>query len=141
VGILATIFTVYLILNGDFATNLDGWLAACHLGAPWGAIMLVYYYAIAKQEIDVNALFEPPGSPRVPDVVWEAIIPVPDRHRGDLDVRVRHPVLSPGSGPPSTSAGSTCPGWRVPSWPVSSRTSRCRGATAAAAPALGAEGA
>jgi toxin CptA len=37
--------------------------------------MLVHYYAIAKQRIDVNALFEPPGSPNVPDIVWEAIIP------------------------------------------------------------------
>jgi NCS1 nucleoside transporter family len=76
VGVLATIFTIYLILNGDFATNLDGWLAGLVTWvAPWGAIMLVHYYAIAKQRIDVNALFEPPGSPNVPDIVWEAIIP------------------------------------------------------------------
>ena len=76
VGVLATIFTIYLILNGDFASNLDGWLAGLVTWvAPWGAIMLVYYYAIAKQRIDVNALFEPPGSPHVPDIVWEAIIP------------------------------------------------------------------
>jgi toxin CptA len=76
VGVLATIFTIYLILNGDFATNVDGWLAGLVTWvAPWGAIMLVYYYAVAKQKIDVNALFEPPGSPKVPDIVWEAIIP------------------------------------------------------------------
>ncbi len=76
VGVLATVFTVYLILNGDFASNLDGWLAGLVTWvAPWGAIMLVYYYAIAKEEIDVDALFEPPGSSRVPDIVWEAIIP------------------------------------------------------------------
>ncbi len=76
VGVLATIFTIYLILNGDFASNLDGWLAGLVTWvAPWGAIMLVYYYWVAKQEIDVDALFEPPGSPRVPDIVWEAIIP------------------------------------------------------------------
>jgi NCS1 nucleoside transporter family len=76
VGVAATIFTIYLILHGDFATNLDGWLAGLVTWvAPWGAIMLVHYYWIAKQRIDVNALFEPPGSPNVPDVVWEAIIP------------------------------------------------------------------
>jgi NCS1 family nucleobase:cation symporter-1 len=76
VGVLATIFTIYLILNGDFATNLDGWLAGLVTWvAPWGAIMLVHYYAIAKQRIDVNALFEPPGSPNLPDIVWEAIVP------------------------------------------------------------------
>jgi toxin CptA len=76
VGVLATIFTIYLILNGDFASNLDGWLAGLVTWvAPWGAIMLVHFYGIAKQRVDVDALFEPPGSPRVPDIVWEAIIP------------------------------------------------------------------
>jgi nucleobase:cation symporter-1, NCS1 family len=76
VGILATIFTIYLILNGDFASNLDGWLAGLVTWvAPWAAIMLVHYYGVAKQEIDVEALFEPPGSPKVPDIVWSAIIP------------------------------------------------------------------
>ena len=76
VGVLATLFTIYLILNGDFASNLDGWLAGLVTWvAPWGAIMLVYYYAIAQQRIDVDALFEPPGSSKVPDIVWEAIIP------------------------------------------------------------------
>ena len=141
VGILATIFTVYLILNGDFATNLDGWLAGLVTWvAPWGAIMLVYYYAIAKQEIDVNALFEPPGSPRVPDVVWEAIIPfligivatwmfefgIPSylqgpaaKHLGGIDL--------------SWLAGALVAG--VLSYVAMSRR------TAAAAPALGAEGA
>jgi NCS1 nucleoside transporter family len=76
VGVLATLFTVFLILHGDFAENLDGWLAGLVTWvAPWGAIMLVYYYGIAKQQIDVNALFEPPGSPLVRDIAWEAIIP------------------------------------------------------------------
>jgi nucleobase:cation symporter-1, NCS1 family len=76
VGVLATIFTIYLVLNGDFATNLDGWLAGLVTWvAPWGAIMLVSFYFVQKQEVDVDALFEPPGSPRVPDIVWEAIIP------------------------------------------------------------------
>jgi nucleobase:cation symporter-1, NCS1 family len=76
VGVLATLFTIYLVLHGDFASNLDGWLAGLVTWvAPWGAVMLVHYYAIAKQRIDVDALFEPPGSSRVPDVAWEAIIP------------------------------------------------------------------
>jgi nucleobase:cation symporter-1, NCS1 family len=76
VGVLATIFTIFLILHGNFAENLDGWLAGLVTWvAPWGAIMLVHYYGIAKQQIDVDALFEPPGSPRVQDIAWEAIIP------------------------------------------------------------------
>jgi toxin CptA len=36
--------------------------------------MLVWYYVVAKQQVDVDALFEPPGSPRVTDVEWAAII-------------------------------------------------------------------
>jgi nucleobase:cation symporter-1, NCS1 family len=76
VGVLATLFTIYLILHGSFAENVDGWLAGLVTWvAPWGAIMLVYYYAVAKQKIDVDALFEPPGSSKVPDIVWGAIIP------------------------------------------------------------------
>ncbi|HEU5035673.1 MAG TPA: cytosine permease [Nocardioides sp.] len=75
VGVLATLFTIYLILNGDFASNLDGWLAGLVTWvAPWGAVMLVYYYAIAKQQVDVDALFEPPGSSRVTDIEWGAVI-------------------------------------------------------------------
>ncbi len=62
--------------TADFADNVDGWLAGLVTWvAPWGAIMLVHYYAVAKQKIDVNALFEPPGSSKVPDIVWGAIIP------------------------------------------------------------------
>jgi NCS1 family nucleobase:cation symporter-1 len=76
VGVLATIFTIYLILNGDFASNLDAWLGGLVTWvAPWGAIMLVYYYGVARQRINVSDLFEPPGSAKVPDIVWEAIIP------------------------------------------------------------------
>ncbi len=75
VGVLATIFTIYLVLNGDFATNLDGWLSGLVTWvAPWGAVMLVWYYAVARQQVDVDALFEPPGSPRVKDVEWGAIL-------------------------------------------------------------------
>ena len=75
VGVLATLFTIYLILNGDFASNLDGWLSGLVTWvAPWGAVMLVWYYGVAKQEVDVEALFEPPGSSRVTDVEWGAIL-------------------------------------------------------------------
>ena len=99
VGVLATIFTIYLILNGDFASNLDGWLAGLVTWvAPWGAIMLVYYYWVAKQEIDVDALFEPPRLAAGPGHRLGGDHPVPARHRGHLDVRVRHPELPAGSG-------------------------------------------
>lgn len=76
VGVLATLFTVFLILHGDFASNLDSWLSGLVTWvAPWGAIMLVSFYGIHKQQVDVDSLFAPPKSSRTPDIVWEAIIP------------------------------------------------------------------
>ena len=75
VGAVATVFTVWLVYQDDFATSLDGWLASMVTWvAPWGAVMLVHYYWIAKQRIDVPALFEAPGSSRLGDYRWDAII-------------------------------------------------------------------
>lgn len=75
VGALATVFTVWLVFQNDFASSLDGWLASMVTWvAPWGAIMLVHYYWVARQRIDVPALFEPPGTTRLEDVKWDAVI-------------------------------------------------------------------
>ncbi len=75
VGGLATVFTVWLVFQNDFASSLDGWLASMVTWvAPWGAVMLVHYYWVARQRVDVDALFHPPGSSRLEDVKWDAII-------------------------------------------------------------------
>ena len=75
VGVLATVFTVWLVFQDDFATALDGWLASMVTWvAPWGAVMLVHYYWVARQRIDVPALYDPPGSSRLGDFRWDAII-------------------------------------------------------------------
>jgi cytosine/uracil/thiamine/allantoin permease len=42
--------------------------------APWGAVMLVHYYWVARQEIDVPALYDEPGNSRIGDFRWDAII-------------------------------------------------------------------
>ena len=34
----------------------------------------MHYYWVAKQQIDVPALFDPPGSSRIGDFRWDAII-------------------------------------------------------------------
>jgi NCS1 family nucleobase:cation symporter-1 len=74
VGVLATIFTIYLIYQEDFASTLDGWLASMVTWvAPWAAIVLVHYWVFAKERIDVDALFAPVGSNRLPDVAWTAV--------------------------------------------------------------------
>jgi NCS1 family nucleobase:cation symporter-1 len=76
VGLVALAFTIYLILNGDFASSLDAWLAGLVTWvAPWGAIMLVHYYYVRKQVIDVESLFGEPGSTRIPNIAWSAVVP------------------------------------------------------------------
>ncbi|HEY5221688.1 MAG TPA: cytosine permease [Microbacteriaceae bacterium] len=75
VGVLALVFNIYLILNGDFASSLDGWLSGLVTWvAPWATIMLIHFYGVKKGNIDVPALFEPPRSKAIPDISWPAII-------------------------------------------------------------------
>ncbi|NJC68090.1 hypothetical protein HC028_26830 [Planosporangium flavigriseum] len=63
VGVLAMIFTVVLIYEQDFAHTLDGRLASMVTWvAPWAAVMLIHYWLFAKERIDVDALFDTPGS-------------------------------------------------------------------------------
>ena len=77
VGVLATLFTIYLILHGDVRrrTSTAGWPDSSRGWHPGARSCWCTTTAVAKQKIDVDALFEPPGSPKVPDIVWEAIIP------------------------------------------------------------------
>jgi NCS1 family nucleobase:cation symporter-1 len=75
VGVVAAVFTVWLVYQNDFASSLDGWLASMVTWvAPWGAVMLVHYYWVARQEIDVPALYDEPGNSRIGDFRWDAII-------------------------------------------------------------------
>jgi NCS1 nucleoside transporter family len=74
VGVLATVFTIFLIYQQHFANTLDAWLAGMVTWvAPWAAVVLIHYWIFAKERIDVDALFEPPGRSRVADVRWPAI--------------------------------------------------------------------
>lgn len=75
VGVLAFAFTVFLILRSNFAEALDAWLAGLVTWvAPWAAIMLIYYYWQCRQRVTVEALFDPPGRARIPDVSWPALV-------------------------------------------------------------------
>jgi NCS1 family nucleobase:cation symporter-1 len=74
VGVFATIFTVVLVFQGSLAENVDSWLASVVAWiSPWAAIMLVHYFVIRRQEIDVEALYQPPKESRVGDVNWAAV--------------------------------------------------------------------
>ncbi|WP_051579608.1 purine-cytosine permease family protein [Pseudonocardia acaciae] len=75
VGVAAFAFTVFLIMQSNFAEALDGWLAGLVTWvAPWAAIMLIHYYWRARRRVDVEALFDPPGRGRIPDVSWPALV-------------------------------------------------------------------
>jgi purine-cytosine permease-like protein len=75
VGLFATLFTLYLVFAGSLAEQLDAWLAGVVAWAsPWAAIMLVHYYIIRRENIDVDALYQPPAESRVGDMNWAAII-------------------------------------------------------------------
>ena len=75
VGVLATAFTTYLVFAGSVAEQLDFWLASVVAWvSPWAAIMLVHYYVIKREDIDVDALYQPPAESRVGDVNWAAMI-------------------------------------------------------------------
>jgi nucleobase:cation symporter-1, NCS1 family len=75
VGVLSTIFTIFLIYQRDFATTLDAWLAGMVTWvAPWAAVTLIHYWVFARERIDVDALFDPPPTSRIADVQWPAIL-------------------------------------------------------------------
>jgi NCS1 nucleoside transporter family len=74
VGVLAAAFTVFLIYRENFAETLDGWLASMVTWvSPWAAIMLIRYWVVDRERVDVDALFDPPGASRLPDVEWAAV--------------------------------------------------------------------
>ena len=74
VGVLATAFTTYLVFAGSIAEQLDFWLASVVAWvSPWAAIMLVHYYIIRRENIDIDALYQPPNESRIGDVNWAAM--------------------------------------------------------------------
>jgi purine-cytosine permease-like protein len=75
VGVFATALTILLVFKGNIAENVDSWLAGV-VGwvSPWAAIMLVHYYWVRREDIDVDALYQAPAESRVGDVNWAAVV-------------------------------------------------------------------
>ena len=75
VGGLATVFAVWLVFQSDFASALDGWLGSMVTWvAPWGAVMLMHYYWVTRQQVDIDALYDEPGSSRLGDFRWDGVV-------------------------------------------------------------------
>ena len=71
VGVLALAVIVFFIYQSSLATVLDTWLGAIVAWvASWAGIMLVHYYVIENGHVDVQRLFDPIGTRRLPDVNW-----------------------------------------------------------------------
>jgi nucleobase:cation symporter-1, NCS1 family len=75
VGLIALGFTIYLVFRSSFASTLDAWLAGLIMWiAPWATITLLHYYYELRQNVDVPALYDPPGRSRIADIRWSAVI-------------------------------------------------------------------
>jgi len=74
VGAIALAFTIVLVFQQNFASTLDSWLSGLVMWiAPWAAVTLIHFYYFARQEVDVDLLYDPPGHSRIADVRWSAI--------------------------------------------------------------------
>ncbi|RRO16965.1 cytosine permease [Saccharopolyspora rhizosphaerae] len=75
VGVFAMVCVVFFIYQGDFATVLDSWLVSLVAWvAAWGAIMLVHFYWLERDDAGVQRLFDPVGTTRLPDVNPAALV-------------------------------------------------------------------
>ncbi|MFF4758495.1 purine-cytosine permease family protein [Streptomyces sp. NPDC001292] len=71
VGVLSMAAVVFFIYQSDFASVLDTWLVGLVAWvSTWGGIMLVHYYRVERGSIQVDRLFDPVGTRRLPDVNW-----------------------------------------------------------------------
>jgi toxin CptA len=75
VGVLSLGVVVFFVYQADFASTLDTWLVGLVAWvATWGGIMLVHYYRIERTNVQVGRLFDPPGTPRLPNVNWAGMV-------------------------------------------------------------------
>jgi NCS1 nucleoside transporter family len=75
VGAVSAAFTIFLVFQSDFAHALDGWLVGLVAwSAPWAGIMLVHFFVFARGQVDVAALYDPPGRSRIGDFRWVALV-------------------------------------------------------------------
>ncbi|WP_067831096.1 purine-cytosine permease family protein [Actinomadura kijaniata] len=74
VGAFATVFTILLIFQEDFAHTLDAWLAGLVTWVvPWAAVMAVHFYVVSRRNVDIDALYDPPGRSRLGDFRWDGL--------------------------------------------------------------------
>ncbi|GAA1591896.1 hypothetical protein GCM10009678_87690 [Actinomadura kijaniata] len=73
-GAFATVLTILLIFQEDFAHTLDAWLAGLVTSVvPWAAVMAVHFYVVKRRNVDIDALYDPPGRSRLGDFRWDGL--------------------------------------------------------------------
>lgn len=76
VGVFSLILLIVLVFQAGFASTVSTWLGAIVAWvAAWGGVMLVHYYWLNKKyPIDVDRLFDPVGTRRVPEINWAGMV-------------------------------------------------------------------
>lgn len=75
IGVGAMAVVVYFVLNSDFATTIDFWLIS--IGgwlSPWGSVVLVHWFLIARRQIDAESLFATSADSALPMVRPTALV-------------------------------------------------------------------
>lgn len=75
IGVVSMAIVVYFVLNSDFATTIDSWLVSL-VGwlSPWGTVVLVHWFSVARRDIDAATLFAKPADSVLPMVRPTALI-------------------------------------------------------------------
>jgi NCS1 nucleoside transporter family len=72
---VGTIALIAFIESDNFARDFDNWLVSIVVWiAAWGGVMLVDYFVVRRGRIDVEGLYDDPGTARYGDINWAAII-------------------------------------------------------------------
>jgi NCS1 family nucleobase:cation symporter-1 len=74
IGVVGSLFAVYLIWADDLATQVNNWLSGLVAwGSAWAAIMFIHFYVVRQQEIDIDGLYVARSEHWWQDVNWYAM--------------------------------------------------------------------
>lgn len=74
VGLGGSLFAIGLIWADDLATHVNNWLSGLVAwGSAWAAVMLVHYFIVRREKIDIPSLYRPRSDRWTKDVNWYAM--------------------------------------------------------------------
>jgi purine-cytosine permease-like protein len=73
-GAVGFALTLYFVGNANFASDFDSWMVGLILWmSPWAGVVLVDFYLVRKQRVDVPELYADPQTSKYGDVNWIGI--------------------------------------------------------------------